>query len=49
MLMRPDFVARDIVSSIRRRRHVRVIDWRYRILTFFWRLVPRFLWRRMKL
>ena len=49
MLMRPYFVARDIVSSIRRRRHVRVIDWRYRILTFFWRLVPRFLWRRMKL
>lgn len=49
MLMRPESVARDIVRSIYRHRHVRVIDWRYRILTFFWRLIPRWIWRRMKL
>jgi short-subunit dehydrogenase len=49
MLMRPEAVARDIVSSIKRRRHVRTIDWRYRLLTAGWRLVPRWLWRRIKL
>ena len=49
MLMRPEAVARDIVRSIHRRRHVRIIDGRYRILTFFWRLIPRCLWRRWKL
>lgn len=49
MLMRPDAVARDIVHSLRRRRHVRIIDVRYRILVFFWRLIPRCLWRRIKL
>lgn len=49
MLMRPDKVARDIVKSIYHHRHIRVIDWRYRILTFFWRLVPNWLWRRLKL
>ena len=49
MLMRPDKVARDIVRSIYHHRHIRVIDWRYRILTFFWRLVPNWLWRRLKL
>lgn len=49
MLMRPEAVARDIVRSIRCRRHVRVIDYRYRILTFFWRLIPNCLWRRLKL
>lgn len=49
MLMRPEKVARDIVRSIYRHRHVRVIDWRYRILTFFWRLLPNWLWRRLKL
>lgn len=49
MLMRPEKVARDIVRSISLRRHVRVIDWRYRILTFFWRLLPGWLWRRLKL
>ena len=49
MLMKPEKVARDIVRSIYHHRHVRVIDWRYRILTFFWRLVPNWLWRRLKL
>ena len=49
MLMKPEKVARDIVRSIYRRRHIHVIDWRYRILTFFWRLLPNCLWRRMKL
>lgn len=49
MLMKPETVAKDIVSSINHHRHVRVIDWRYRILTFFWRLIPRCLWRKIKL
>ena len=49
MLMQPETVSRDIVRSIYRKRHVRIIDGRYRILTFFWRLIPRWLWRRMKL
>jgi short-subunit dehydrogenase len=49
MMLRPESVAHDIVSSIRKRRHVRVIDARYRVLTFFWRLVPNFIWRRLRL
>lgn len=49
MMMRPEKVARDIVQSITRHRHVRIIDWRYRILTFFWRLIPRWIWRRIKI
>lgn len=49
MLMRPEKVARDIVRSITRHRHVRIIDWRYRLLTFFWRLIPRWIWRRIKI
>jgi short-subunit dehydrogenase len=49
MMMRPEDVACDILCSIHRCRHVRVIDLRYRILTFFWRHVPRFFWRRFRL
>lgn len=49
MLMRPEEVARDIVDSLNRQRHVRVIDARYRVLTFFWRRIPRWIWRRIKL
>ena len=49
MLMKPEAVARDIVRSILCQRHVRVIDARYRVMTFFWRLIPNCIWRRMKL
>lgn len=47
MLMSVESVAADIVKSINKRRHVRVIDWRYRLLTSVWRIVPARLWRRM--
>ncbi len=49
MLMRPEAVAHDIVQSIKCHRHVRIIDWRYRLLTAFWRVIPRCLWRHFKL
>ena len=49
MMLHPESVARDIVNSIHKHRHVRIIDARYRVLTFFWRLVPNFIWRRLKL
>ena len=49
MMLKPDCVAHDIVRSINRQRHIRVIDYRYRLLTALWRRIPRFLWRRIKL
>lgn len=49
MMLRPERVARSIVSAIGRHRHVRIIDWRYRLLTAVWRRIPRFVWRRIKL
>ena len=49
MLMRPERVARSIVKAVYAHRHVKVIDFRYRVLVFFWRLIPRFVWRRLRL
>ncbi len=49
MLMTTEQVARSIMKAIRHHRHVCIIDTRWRILTFFWRLIPNRLWRRMKL
>ena len=42
-------VARSIMNSIEKGRSVKVIDWRYAILVFFWRLIPRWIWTRMKI
>ena len=49
MMLRPENVAREIVSAINSYQHIRVIDWRYRLLTAFWRRIPKFIWRRFKL
>lgn len=49
MMLRPERVAADIVDAIGRRRHVRIVDWRYRLLTALWRRVPRWVWRRIRL
>lgn len=42
-------VARHIVSAIEKGKEVVTIDWRYRLLVAFWRLIPRWLWVRMKI
>ena len=49
MMLRPQQVAKEMVESIEQRRHVRVIDWRWRIITALWRLIPRSIWRKLSL
>ena len=49
MLMKPEQVAKDIVAAVKSGKHIAVIDWRYHLLTMFWRRIPRWIWRRMKL
>lgn len=49
MMLQPQKVAQEIVAAINARQHIRVIDWRYRLLTALWRRVPRFIWRRIRL
>ena len=49
MMLKPEAVAKDIVKAIHAKKHVRIIDWRYRILTILWQLIPRWIWRRIKL
>ncbi len=49
MLMTTEKVARSIIKAINNRRHICVIDTRWCLLTFFWRLIPNWIWRRMRL
>lgn len=49
MLMSAHAVAQQIVKALYRRRKVVVIDRRWRILTFLWRLIPHCLWRKMSI
>jgi NADP-dependent 3-hydroxy acid dehydrogenase YdfG len=49
MLMKPEKVAKEIMYAIRHHQHVRIIDWRYRLLTALWRRIPKAVWRKLKL
>lgn len=49
MQLRAEEVARRIVRALNRRESVVTIDGRYRLLVFFWRLIPRWLWVRLRI
>ena len=40
-------VAQEIVRGIEHRKAILTVDWKYRIICFFWRLIPRWLWLRL--
>ena len=47
MLMQAPIVALDIVDAIEHKKRVAIIDWRYRLLVAFWRLIPKWIWLRL--
>jgi short-subunit dehydrogenase len=47
MLMEAHAVAKDILRAIERKKRVAIIDWKYRLLVGFWRLIPRWIWLRL--
>ena len=49
MMLQPEDVAKEIVYALNHKKHIRIIDWKYRVLTAFWRRIPRWLWRRFRL
>ena len=49
MLMRSEKVAEIIMKAIDKKKRIVVIDWRYKILVFFWTLIPLYIWERMKI
>ena len=49
MMMKPQPVAHSIVRGILSGKRIVTIDWRFRFLVFFWRLIPSSLWERMKI
>lgn len=47
MLMQANRVAQHIIRALKQKKRVAIIDGRYRVLVFFWRLIPRWLWERL--
>ena len=47
MFMQAPIVALDIVDALKRKKRVAIIDWRFRLLVGFWRLIPKWIWLRL--
>lgn len=45
--MEPEKVASQIIRALHARKRTVIIDFRYAVIVFFWRLVPRWLWERL--
>lgn len=40
------YTSRKIFEAVEAGKRIAYIDWRYAIIVFFWRLIPRFVWER---
>lgn len=44
-----DKTVRHILNAVRKGKRKVIIDWKYRVICFFWRLLPSSLWERMRI
>jgi hypothetical protein len=42
-----DKVAAEIVEKVGKKKQIISVDWKYRILVFFWKMIPRWIWVRI--
>lgn len=49
LLMDPEQVAQKIVKALSQKKRRVIIDWRYAILVFFWKLIPSYIWERLSI
>lgn len=49
MTMPTDYVVKQILKAVRKGKRKIIIDWKYRILCFFWRHIPSYLWERLNI
>lgn len=47
LTMTSEYASRKIAKAILEKKRRAVIDWRYRIIVFFWRLIPQCIWERL--
>ena len=49
LLMTKEYAARKIYKAIIKKKRKAVIDWKYAVLVFFWKLIPDFIWERLRI
>ncbi len=49
MMLSPDKVALEIADALEKKCRIRVIDWKYRILTSLWKMIPGRIWEKLNI
>ena len=49
MKMQAPYVSKKLYKAVVNKKRVAIIDWKYSILVAFWRLIPNFIWERLKI
>ena len=49
MKMQAPYAAKKLYKAVVNKKRVAIIDWKYSILVAFWRLIPNFIWERLKI
>ena len=47
MMMSKEYAGRLATRAILKKKRVAIIDWKFAVLTFFWSLIPRWVWERL--
>ena len=48
LMMRPQAVAFSIKKALEKRKRVVIIDWKYQLIVAVWKLIPRLIWKRLR-
>ncbi|MEE1233915.1 MAG: SDR family NAD(P)-dependent oxidoreductase, partial [Phocaeicola sp.] len=48
LMMRPQTVAFSIKKALEKRKRVVIIDWKYQLIVAAWKLIPRLIWKRLR-
>lgn len=49
MMMSTEYVAGKVVKGVMKRRRIITVDWRYRLLVRFWKMIPDCIWEKINI
>lgn len=49
LLLTPPYAAKIIYKAIIKKKRIKIIDWKYAILVLLWKMIPDFVWERLKI
>lgn len=47
LMMKKEKCAKLIIKGLKRKKRILIIDWKFKIVVFIWRLIPSFIWERI--